>query len=423
MKPFLDAVRAALVAETGLDAAELRLETPKDSSLGDIAFPCFPLAKALRNAPPKIAAELEGKLAARLEGITPKAAGPYLNFTVERELLARTILGEIEERGERYGCSDLGAGKKIVVDLSSPNIAKPMSVGHLRSTVIGAAVQRLHDALGYETVGINHIGDWGSQFGKLVAAVDRWGGDVDLESDPIKGLLALYVRYHEEEEADPSLDEAARAAFRELESGEEGHVRATWRRLTELSMSEFDKIYARLGVTFDEVRGESYYETHLAQTIDRIVEAGITEESEGALIVRVDELEKDCPPSLLRKTDGTTLYATRDLAAAFHRWELYQFERLPVRGRRRPAPALPPAQVRAAAHGPRLGAAHGAHRLRHAAPARGQDEHAQGPRGLPRGRARPGRRRGQEGHRREELRPGERRRDRRDGRRGGRGLQ
>jgi arginyl-tRNA synthetase len=327
MKPFLDAVRDALQAETGLDPAELRLETPKDPSMGDIAFPCFPLAKALRNAPPKIAAELEGKLAARLENITPKANGPYLNFTVERATLARTILGEIEAAGERYGHSDLGTGKKIVVDLSSPNIAKPMSVGHLRSTVIGAAVQRLHDALGYETIGINHIGDWGSQFGKLVAAVDRWGGEVDMETDPIKGLLALYVRYHEQVENDPSLDEAARAAFRELESGEEGQVRATWRRLTELSMGEFDKIYTRLGVTFDEVRGESYYETHLTKTIDRIVEAGITEESEGALIVRVDEFEKDCPPSLLRKTDGTTLYATRDLAAAFHRWELYQFER------------------------------------------------------------------------------------------------
>ena len=325
MKVFLDAVRTALAAQTGLDSGELRLETPKDPGLGDIAFPCFPLAKALRNAPHKIAAELAEKL--QLDGISVQATGPYLNFTIDRALLARTIVGEVEEAGESYGHSKAGAGKTVVIDLSSPNIAKPMSVGHLRSTVIGAAIQRLHDALGYRTVGINHIGDWGSQFGKLVAAVDRWGDEVDLNADPIKSLLALYVRYHEEEEADPELAEAGRAAFRELESGEEGKVRATWRHLTELSLGEFDKIYRRLGVEFDEVRGEAFYETHLDPTVDRIVEAGITEESEGALIVRLEELEKDCPPSLLRKTDGTTLYATRDLAAAFHRWELYGFER------------------------------------------------------------------------------------------------
>ena len=325
MQPFHDAVRSALAAKTGLDPSELRLETPRDASLGDIAFPCFQLAKVLRNAPPKIAAELEGSL--EIEGIEVKATGPYLNFTIDRELLALTIVGQIEAAGERYGHSDLGAGKTVVIDLSSPNIAKPMSVGHLRSTVIGAAIQRLHDALGYRTVGINHIGDWGSQFGKLVAAVDRWGDEVDLEGDPIKSLLKLYVRYHEEEGEDPELAEAGRAAFRELESGREGPVRETWRRLTELSLREFDKIYSRLGVSFDEVRGEAFYESHLQETIQRIIDAGVTEESEGALIVRVDEFEKDCPPCLLRKTDGTTLYATRDLAAAFHRWELYHFER------------------------------------------------------------------------------------------------
>jgi arginyl-tRNA synthetase len=176
-------------------------------------------------------------------------------------------------------------------------------------------------------VGINHIGDWGAQFGKLVAAVERWGGSVDLESDPIQALLALYVRYHEEESKDPSLDEAARAAFRELESGVEGKVRAIWRRLTELSLREFDKIYGRLGVRFDEVRGEAFYESHLASTIERVVDAGVTEVSQGALIVDLSSIDKNMPPCLLRKSDGTTLYATRDLAAVFHRHELYRFER------------------------------------------------------------------------------------------------
>jgi arginyl-tRNA synthetase len=327
VQSFEDAIRRALAARTGIPPAELRIEQPRDAALGDFAFPCFPLAKALRKAPPAIAAELAGQLAGELAGIRAEAAGPYVNFRVERAELARTVLGGILAAGGAYGHSGEGAGRTIVIDLSSPNIAKPMSVGHLRSTVIGAAIQRIFDALGYRTVGINHIGDWGSQFGKLVVALERWGGTVDLEADPIRALLALYVRYHEEEERDPTLDEQARARFRELESGREGPVRQAWRRLTELSLREFDGIYRRLGVSFQEVRGESYYETHLDATIQRIVDAGITEESDGALIVDLSSIDPSMPPCLLRKTDGTTLYATRDLAAAFHRWELYRFER------------------------------------------------------------------------------------------------
>jgi arginyl-tRNA synthetase len=327
MQRFVEEIRAALARHTGQALEDVRTEAPRDAALGDVAFPCFPLAKALKQAPPKIAAELAGKLSSELEGIEVVATGPYLNFTIDRRVLADAVLGAIAEQGTAYGGSDEGQGKTVVIDLSSPNIAKPMSVGHLRSTVIGAAVQRLHDALGYTTVGITHIGDWGAQFGKLVAAVERWGGDVDLESDPIKALLALYVRYHEEEEQDPSLGQRARAAFQELESGVEGPVRATWRKLTELSLREFEKIYARLGVTFDEVRGESFYEPYLTETVERIEAAGITEVSEGALVVDLSSIEENMPPCLLRKTDGTTLYATRDLAALFHRWELYRFER------------------------------------------------------------------------------------------------
>ena len=327
MNAFVDRIREALAAASGLPAAELRLEQPRDPSLGDFAFPCFPLAKALKKAPPAIAGELAARVSGTLTGVTAVAAGPYINFKIDRAELARTILGEIAERGPAYGHSKIGAGKTIVVDLSSPNIAKPMSVGHLRSTVIGAAVQRLHDALGYKTVGINHIGDWGSQFGKLVAAVERWGDTVDLEGEPIKALLELYVRFHKEEEGDPTLAERGRKAFQELESGAEGKVRATWRHLTELSLREFDTIYRRLGVRFDEIRGESFYEPYLASTIERIVASGVTEESQGALIVDLSSIDKNMPPCLLRKSDGTTLYATRDFAAAFHRWDLYGFER------------------------------------------------------------------------------------------------
>lgn len=323
MQSFLDQIRAAISAETGLD--EPKLERPRND-MGDAAFPCFLLAKERKAPPPKVAAELAEALNARLEGIEAIATGPYLNFRIDRALLAEAVLTDVATQGAAYGHSDEGNGKTIVIDLSSPNIAKPMSVGHLRSTVIGAAIQRIHDALGYKTVGINHIGDWGSQFGKLVAAVNRYGDTVDLEGEPIQSLLKLYVRYHEEEENDPTLAEEAAAAFRELESGVDGPVRATWKKLTDLSLVEFDKIYSRLGVKFDLVRGEAYYESHLEKTIQRIVDAGVTEESEGALVVDLSAYGK-IPPCLLRKTDGTTLYATRDMAAVFHRWEEFHFER------------------------------------------------------------------------------------------------
>jgi arginyl-tRNA synthetase len=315
MSRFRDAIAAALARAAAVPEREVRLELARDPALGDYAFPSFALAKARKQPPPAVAKELEAALAGAIEGVEARATGPYLNFRIDRARLAQAVLEETASAGERYGSSGEGAGRRVVVDLSSPNIAKPMSVGHLRSTVIGAAIVRLHDFLGYETVGINHIGDWGSQFGKLVAAIERWGDSVELESKPIETLLALYVRYHEEEGRDPTLAEEARAAFQELESGKDGKVRRTWRRLTELSLLEFEKIYRRLGVRFDEVRGEAYYEPYLASTIERVAASGVTEESQGALIVDLAPVEKGMPPLLLRKTDGTTLYATRDLAA------------------------------------------------------------------------------------------------------------
>ncbi|HVS11925.1 MAG TPA: arginine--tRNA ligase [Planctomycetota bacterium] len=327
MQRFVDQILEALARRTGLARGELRLEHPRDPKLGDLAFPCFALAKAQRRAPAEIAADLARALDGELDDVAALATGPYVNFRIDRGLLAAALFASIEGQGERYGGSDEGRGRTIVIDLSSPNIAKPMHVGHLRSTILGAAIQRLHDALGYRTVGINHIGDWGAQFGKLVAAIQRWGDTVDLEGAPIRSLLALYVRYHEEEDRDPSLAEAARAAFRELESGEEGEVRRIWRHLTELSLREFDKVYRRLGVRFDLVRGEAFYEPHLEPTVERVRAAGILQESQGALVVDLEPIEKGMPPCLLRKSDGTTLYATRDLAALFHRWEEFAFER------------------------------------------------------------------------------------------------
>ncbi len=327
MQYFLDRIRIAVAEATRIPPDQIRVEQPRDREKGDFAVPCFVLAKMVKANPASYAEELAAKLRNDLIEMEVAAVGPFLNFRVERAELAKRTIETVLDSGTSFGSSDEGRTQRVLIDMSSPNIAKPMSVGHLRSTVIGAAIKRLFKFLGYETVGINHIGDWGSQFGKLVAAVRRWGAGVDLEQEPIKALLELYVRYHDEEPNDPALTEEARAAFRELESGVDGDVRAIWRRLTELSLTEFDKIYARLGVTFDLVRGEAYYETHLDRTVQRIVDTGITEESQGALIVDLESVKKGMPPCLLRRTDGTTLYATRDLAAVFERWELNHFER------------------------------------------------------------------------------------------------
>ena len=328
MQRFAHEIQTALAALTGIEPSAMRLEKPRDAELGDFAFPCLVLAKELRKAPPVIAAELADKLSATLPAtIQAVATGPYLNFKVEASELARAVLTGIIEQGANYGRSDEGAGQTIVIDMSSPNIAKPMHVGHLRSTIMGAALDRVHRYLGYNTVRINHIGDWGSQFGKLVAAIARWGDTVDIEADPIPALLKLYVRFHDEADTDPTLDEQARAAFRELESGKEGDVRATWRRITELSMNEFNKMYKRLDVEFDLIRGESWYEDKLDAAVTRMVDAGITEESDGALIVELTPIRKKMAPCLLRKSDGTTLYATRDMAALFSRWDEFHFAR------------------------------------------------------------------------------------------------
>ncbi|MBM3975815.1 MAG: arginine--tRNA ligase [Planctomycetes bacterium] len=334
MQAFVDSICAAIAAASGRPAAEIRLESPKNPNQGDLAFPCFALAKAQRAAPPAIAAALAPRVAAALSGITCTPTGPYLNFRIERAALAREILGEIESRADAFGTSRAGEGKTIVVDYGSPNIAKPMHVGHLRSTILGMALVRLHRALGYRTVGINHIGDWGAQFGGLVVALRRWRGEVDLANEPVMGLLALYQRSKAAiDEQGPSYDASfakeARDAYRELESGVDGEVRAQWRWVTQVSLAAFAKTFARLGVTHDLVRGESWFETHLAPTIARVQAAGIAELSQGALVVMLGEVDKGLKetPCLLRQSDGTTLYATRDLAAVFDRWKEFEFER------------------------------------------------------------------------------------------------
>lgn len=317
---FAAPIRAALAAALELDASTLQLERPKNEEHGEFALPCFRFAKAAGKNP----AQLAGDLAASLEipDVTASAVGPFLNFQIERTALAARVLTDASR--EDYGSAQ--DGELSIVEYSSPNIAKPMHVGHLRSTVIGAAMARLFDHLGHEVVRINHLGDWGSQFGKLLAAWKRWGDEAALEADPIGHLLKLYVDYHEQEESDPTLDADAKAAFLALESGEDNDERQLWMRFTELSLAEFQKIYDRLDARFDLLRGESWYEDKLDGMVDWLESCGVVEDSDGARIVDL-ESEGIKTPCLIKTSHGTTLYATRDLAAAKSRWEEFAFAR------------------------------------------------------------------------------------------------
>lgn len=328
MQTFHDLIRAAAAQAAGVAPEDIRLEEPRDLSLGDIALPCFLVGKATKQAPPAAAAALAAALSGKLDRIEVRAAGPYVNFTIERALLAQAVLAEIEAKGAAYGSTTAGAGRTVVVDYSSPNIAKPMHVGHLRSTIIGAALVRLHEAQGYKVVGINHIGDWGSQFGGLVVAIRRRGKTID-EADPVHGLLELYQWSKAQVESDPAFAAEAREAWRELESGREGEVRELWRWVTKASLAGFDKTCKRLGIRHDLVRGESWYEPLLQDTFARVEAAGVVEESQGALVVMLGSVDKGLKetPCLLRQSDGTTLYATRDLAALFSRHAEFDFAR------------------------------------------------------------------------------------------------
>ena len=324
MNAFRDQIIQYLKSRVALDEAELQraIEVPPSVELGDYAFPCFPLAKSLRKAPQAIATELAAAFQPTALIKEARAAGPYVNFFVDRVAYTRAGLGAILEQGSRYGESTEGVGKTVVVDFSAPNIAKPFGVGHLRSTVIGNALYRIHDHLGYRVIRVNHLGDWGTQFGKLIVAFKRWGNETDMTTHAIQTLYDLYVRFHSEVETHPELEDEARGWFKRLEDGDP-EARAIWQRFRDLSLQEFARIYERLGITFDSQAGESFYEPYLDQTIERIQQAGLVSVSDEALIV--DLRPYNMPPCLLRKKDEATLYATRDLAAAMYRYETYGF--------------------------------------------------------------------------------------------------
>ncbi len=312
---------AALKAHVPLEEMRIMelLETPPAAMMGDVAFPCFALAKHFRKAPQEAAKEVAE--AFNHTFIHAEAAGPYVNLKFDRARFSGMMMEQLET-----GCiPDTGKGVKVVIDMSSPNIAKPFGIGHLRSTMIGAALYNMHKLAGYDVVSVNHLGDWGTQFGKQIAAYKRWGDDKALSVDPIGESLQLYVRFHEEAEQDDTLEQEARDWFRKLEAGDE-EARKLWAYFVDVSMKEFNRMYQRLGVSFDYTLGESFYNDKMQPVVDELQKKGLLEESDGALVVRLEE--ENMPPCLIIKKDGTTIYPTRDLATAIYRHEVMQADRI-----------------------------------------------------------------------------------------------
>ena len=308
----------------GMTEEEIKqlVEVPADTSHGDYAFPCFKLAKLMRKAPPLIAAELAEKIkdAELFESVEPINA--FLNMFISREFFTREVLSEVLSEADRFGGSGEGGGKTVIVEFSSPNIAKPFHIGHIRTTVIGNSLYKIFDFLGYKVVRMNHLGDYGTQFGKMITAYRHWGSREEVEAAPIKTLLAYYVRFHEEEKNDPSLTEEAREAFAALERGEK-EEKELWQWIRDESLKEFKRVYDMLDIDFDSWAGESFYSDKMPRFINELKEKGLLIESQGAQIVDLEAYGMS--PAMITKSDGSSLYVTRDIAAAVYRKETYDF--------------------------------------------------------------------------------------------------
>ncbi|WP_410769763.1 arginine--tRNA ligase [Fontibacillus sp. BL9] len=311
------------------EEVQAMLEYPPDDSMGDISLPCFKLSKRLRKSPGAIADELEaGFRGKENEGpgniARTSSVSGYLNFHLNPAVISGQVIHEILISGESYGSQTIGQGKTIVIDFSSPNIAKPFHVGHLRSTVIGNALYQIYSYLGYTCIGVNHLGDWGTQFGKLITAYRHWGEPERLEAGAIDELLSLYVRFHEEAERDNGLEDEARSWFVKTEQGDPEALQL-WREFVDLSLAEFEKIYKLLGVRFDFMTGESFYNDKMEPVIHELKQKGLLEKDGGAWLVRLEDY--DMAPALMLKQDGSSLYHTRDVAAALYRKNTYQFHK------------------------------------------------------------------------------------------------
>ena len=297
------------------------LEQPKSSDLGDIAFPAFSLAKIERKAPQAIAADIAEKIdASHFEKVV--ATGPYVNFFLDKSQISDQVIKSVIEAGADYGQQEEGQGANVTIDLSSPNIAKPFSVGHLRSTVIGDALSNIFRKMGYNTIKINHLGDWGKQFGLLMVAYKKWGSKEAVEANPIDELLKLYVRINAEIENDPALDEEGRLWFKKLEDGDP-EATELWQWFRDESLVEFNRIYKLLGVEFDSLNGEAFYNDKMDEAVQILEDKGLLKESKGASIVDLDDV--NLPPAMIKKSDGATLYITRDIATAIYRARTYNF--------------------------------------------------------------------------------------------------
>lgn len=320
-QPIAEALHQHLQEHLSLDEIKQLLEKPKHDAHGDVAFPAFQLAKVFRKNPAAIAAELGDKVTSPIIEKS-ETVGPYLNFFLKKEEVSRLVLNEVFSEGENYGNSDLGKGGKVPIDMSSPNIAKPMSMGHLRSTVIGNALSHILEKMNFQPIRINHLGDWGTQFGKLITAYKKWGSEEEVKAEPIKELLRLYVKFHEEAEKDPELEDEGRLWFKKLEDGDQ-EAYQLWEWFRNESLHEFQKVYDRLNITFDSYNGEAFYNDKMDRVVNLLEDKNLLSADQGATIV---DLEKyDLNPALIKKTDGATLYMTRDLAAALYRKENYEF--------------------------------------------------------------------------------------------------
>ena len=310
------------VEELNEEEINLLIEIPPSYDMGDYAFPTFRLAKAYRKAPNMIAEELAAKFDDNEDFEKVQNVGPYVNFFINKNKLVESVISDVMEKKESYGSSNIGENKTVIVEFSSPNIAKPFHIGHIRTTVIGNSLYKIYKFLGYDTIAINHLGDYGTQFGMLISAYKKWGDKEVIEANPIQELLKLYVRFNSEAEENPALRDEARYWFKELEDKNEEAL-SLWQWIRDISLKEFNRVYDMLNIKFDSYAGESFYSDKMPAVIDEMKAKGILKNSEGALIVDLEPY--GMPPALIKKSDGSTLYTTRDITAAIYRKKTYNF--------------------------------------------------------------------------------------------------
>ena len=325
MLDFKKIIAKELKKVTKIDNIEEYLEIPSNKDMGDYSLPCFKLAKEMKKSPQLIASEIKEKLNLDEEVINKvDVINGYVNFYIEPKTIYKTVFEEIEKKGKKYGQCKIGKGENIVIDYSAPNIAKPFHIGHLRSTVIGGALYNIYKFLGYNVVGINHLGDYGTQFGKLIEGYKRWGNEYNIEEEPINELTKIYVRINNLCKEDENVLEECRNNFKKLEDGDEYCVNL-WKKFRELSLKEFQKVYDLLSIKFDSLNGEAFYADKMQEIVDLLEKSGRLEESDGAEVIKLDD--KEMPPCLIVKSNGSTTYATRDLAAILYRARTYDFDK------------------------------------------------------------------------------------------------